>query len=140
VPGPVLALVEVDTVEEAVAGARRGSPPFSASVWTADAGRGGRIGAALQSRSAWVNDHPVTPAPTAQDLERCGHPVLVGGPGARVRRLARHPYDESLGRAVQASIGVLYGRDADRVSALRAGAVPLLRAAGRLARAPAGRR
>ena len=140
VPGPVLAVVEVDTIEEAVARASGDWPPFGASVWTSDPALGARVGEALRASAVWVNDHPVIRPPSAQDLQRCADPTLVGGPGPRVRRLSWHPYDETLGRAVQASIGALYGRDADRVAALRSGAGPLLRAAGRLARDAVARR
>ena len=38
-----------------------------------------------------------------------------------------HPYDESLGRGIDASAKLLYGRDDDKLKALREGAQPLLR-------------
>jgi hypothetical protein len=38
-----------------------------------------------------------------------------------------HPYDESLGKAMEASARLLYGRDDDKWSALRQGAGPLMR-------------
>jgi hypothetical protein len=38
-----------------------------------------------------------------------------------------HPYDESLGKAMEASARLLYGRDDDKWSALRQGAAPLMR-------------
>ena len=44
---------------------------------------------------------------------------------SRTRNFWWHPYDESLGRAMDASAKLLYGRDADKWGALRRGAVPL---------------
>ncbi len=51
----------------------------------------------------------------------------------RARSARWYPYDESLGRAFAAGARILYGRDADRAKALRAGAQPMLRLARRLA-------
>ena len=44
---------------------------------------------------------------------------------SRTRNFWWHPYDESLGKAMDASAKLLYGRDADKWGALRKGAVPL---------------
>ena len=45
-----------------------------------------------------------------------------------------HPYDETLGKAFQATAELLYGSAAERGRALREGAVPLTRLGSRLAR------
>jgi succinate-semialdehyde dehydrogenase/glutarate-semialdehyde dehydrogenase len=65
----------------------------------------------------------------------CVNPKLVAWEPSRVRDLWWHPYDETLGRAVRASARLLYShRESDREPALREGAVPLLRVAGRTLR------
>ena len=48
------------------------------------------------------------------------------------------PYDEVLGKAIRASARMLYGRDGQRAEALREGALPLLRVAGRSLRRSQG--
>jgi hypothetical protein len=52
-----------------------------------------------------------------------------------VRNFWWHPYDETLGRALRASAKLLYSRrEDDRQAALRDGAVPLAKLAGRTLR------
>jgi hypothetical protein len=50
------------------------------------------------------------------------------------RDLWWQPYDRTLGDAIRASTRLLYGRNGDRVRALRDGAVPLLKAGARTLR------
>jgi hypothetical protein len=45
------------------------------------------------------------------------------------------PYDETLGKAIRASIRLIYGRNEQRKGALREGVVPLMRVTGRALRA-----
>jgi hypothetical protein len=45
------------------------------------------------------------------------------------------PYDETLGKAIRASMRLLYGRDGQRMEALREGGIPLLRVTARALRA-----
>jgi hypothetical protein len=45
-----------------------------------------------------------------------------------------HPYDETLGRALQQAATVIYGRPSIRAGALRTGIRPLLKVSSRLAR------
>jgi hypothetical protein len=46
---------------------------------------------------------------------------------SRLRNFWWHPYDESMGKALQAAARLLYGRDADKRAALARGAGPLLK-------------
>jgi hypothetical protein len=46
---------------------------------------------------------------------------------SRTRNFWWHPYDESLGKGIHAAAQLLYGRDDDRLQALRRGAVPLMK-------------
>jgi succinate-semialdehyde dehydrogenase/glutarate-semialdehyde dehydrogenase len=52
---------------------------------------------------------------------------LVAWEPGRLRDFWWFPYDESLGRAVDATAKLLYGRDEDKRAALRDGAAPLAR-------------
>jgi hypothetical protein len=44
------------------------------------------------------------------------------------------PYDETLGRALRATPALLYGRNGNRLKALREGGVPLMKIGARTAR------
>ena len=60
---------------------------------------------------------------------------LVPWEPSRTRDFWWHPYDEALGKAIQASRPeLLYGRDADKPGALRAALVPLARVGGKTLR------
>jgi succinate-semialdehyde dehydrogenase/glutarate-semialdehyde dehydrogenase len=67
-------------------------------------------------------------------FHECTVPKLVTWEPSRLRDLWWHPYDETLGQAFQASARVLYGREADRPAALRAGALSMARVAARMGR------
>jgi len=65
----------------------------------------------------------------------CVNIKLVTWESSRVRDFWWYPYDETLGRAVRASAKLLYSRrEVDRQRALREGALPLFRVAGRTLR------
>jgi hypothetical protein len=59
---------------------------------------------------------------------------LVAWEPGRTRDLWWQPYDRTLGEAVRASARLLYGRNGQRVKALREGGIPLLRATARTLR------
>jgi succinate-semialdehyde dehydrogenase/glutarate-semialdehyde dehydrogenase len=111
-------------------------------VWTLDRGRGERIAKRIEAGMVWVNDHMYSHG-TCQCVwggvknSGLGHShskfgfyectnikQLVWEP-SRTRNFWWHPYDESLGRAIDASARLLYGRDDDKLKALREGARPL---------------
>ncbi len=60
--GPVLAVVAVDSVDEAIALANDSDYGLGASVWTADRYQGMRIARELHAGMVWLNDH--LPGPT----------------------------------------------------------------------------
>ena len=62
IDGPVLAVVTVDSVEQAVALANDCEYGLGASVWSADRYRGARIARELSTGMVWLNDH--LPGPT----------------------------------------------------------------------------
>jgi hypothetical protein len=59
---------------------------------------------------------------------------LVTWEPSRTRDFWWHPYDDRLGKALDASAKLLYGRDADKPAALRRGLFPLLRVIARMFR------
>jgi len=67
-------------------------------------------------------------------LLECVNPKLLAWEPSRLRDAWWHPYDDTLGRALGSAVRVLYGREADRQAALRAGAPALVRLASRIAR------
>lgn len=152
VPGPVLSVEVVETEDEAIASANRDASGLGASVWTTDRYKGARIARELQVGMVWMNDHlvqrsaPQIPwggvggagigrARGAIALRTCAEPKAVtwDPPGGRAFRW--HPYDATLGAAARALALLRSQRDPDRERALREGALPLARVAGRTLRA-----
>ena len=131
-PGPVLPVVPVDSEDEAIALANE-SPSVGASVWTADRGRGERITRELRAERAWINEHMLTALSPAGLAEFVDVRLRVWEP-SRLRDLWWYPYDESLARTMKAVTRYFYGRESERLRALREGAVPAARLARRLAR------
>ena len=149
--GPVLPVVRVRSQEEAVALANDSAYGLGASIWTRDRPRGERLARALDAGMVWINDHMYSHgacqmpwggvkesglgrAHSRLGFHECTVPKLVTWDSSRLRDLWWHPYDETLGRALQASAQALYGREADRPAALRAGAVSMARVAARMGR------
>ncbi|MFN8131932.1 MAG: hypothetical protein U0R70_10335 [Solirubrobacteraceae bacterium] len=79
------------------------------------------------------------PAHSKFGLYECVEVKLIAWDPGSARNFWWHPYDETLGRAVRAAGGLLYGREADRRRALGQGAVPLAKVARRTLRS-VGRR
>jgi acyl-CoA reductase-like NAD-dependent aldehyde dehydrogenase len=131
-PGPVLPVVPVDSEDEAIALANE-TPSVGASVWTADRGRGERITRELWAERAWINEHMLTALSPAGLAEFVDVRLRVWEP-SRLRDLWWYPYDESLARTMKAVTRYFYGRESERLQALREGAVPAVRLARRLAR------
>ncbi len=149
--GPVLPITVVDSEAEAVALANDSDFGLGASVWTSDRTRGERIAAELQSGMVWINDHMFSHGAcqcawggvkdsglgrthSKFGLYECVNVKLRTWEGSTVRDPWWHPYDETLGKAFQATAELLYGSAAERGRALREGAVPLTRLGSRLAR------
>jgi len=149
--GPVLPIVTVDSEDEAIALANDSPFGLGASVWTADRPKGERIAREIEAGMVWLNDHMYShgaaqaPWGGVKDsgvgrthsrfgLYECANVKLRTWEPSQVRDLWWHPYDETLGRAMRSAARFLYGREADRGKALREGAIPLAKVAGRLAR------
>jgi succinate-semialdehyde dehydrogenase/glutarate-semialdehyde dehydrogenase len=64
----------------------------------------------------------------------CVNIKLMAWDPALAKDMWWHPYDESLGKAVSSSARMLYGRNGQRVAALREGLAPLIKVTGRMLR------
>jgi acyl-CoA reductase-like NAD-dependent aldehyde dehydrogenase len=128
VPGPVVAIVETSTEEEAIRQANDSDFRLGASVWTLDRGKGERIARRLQADTVWINDHMHSPTTVTKfDFYEYVNAKQVAWEPSRTRNFWWHPYDESLGTALHSAAQLLYGRDEDKRAALQRGAVPLAR-------------
>jgi len=142
--GPVVPIVTVEDEDEAIALANDSEFGLGASVWTMNRAKGERVAGRLEAGMVWVNDHMFSHGACSCSwggvkssglgrshskfgLYECVNVKLVTWEPSRTRNFWWHPYDEALGKAMQASARLLYGRDADKPAALRRGALPLAR-------------
>ena len=136
VPGPVLAVVEAASVDEAIALAKR-SPAVSG--WAGDRARGERVARELEAEVAWVNEHGHSIPDAAVRLAGHVDSRRIASQPTRLHSARWLPYDPQLVRAATTSARLMYGRENERLGVLRTGAVPLARTAARLAREALGR-
>jgi len=149
--GPVLPVVVVDDEEEALALANDSRFGLGASIWTRDRHKGERMARRLESGMVWINDHAYTHAAIQTawggvkesglgrshsrfGFYECCEVKTVSWSAARARDFWWYPYDETLGRAVRAATGLLYGGAGPRIKVLRDGGASLLRAGARTMR------
>ncbi len=147
--GPVLAVVAVDSVEQAIALANDCEYGLGASVWSADRYRAARVARELHAGMVWCNDH--LPGPTLTrgpwgaaaggglgktlgeaGLRACAQEKLIAQSAPGLRGLWWGPYDESTLRAARAVARLRSGREADRERAWRRGAPALARVGARM--------
>src|SRR5215210_3243828 len=149
--GPVLPIIAVASEAEAVELANDSEFGLGASVWTRDRQKGERIGREIQSGMVWVNDHSFTHGACQCSWGGVKHSglgrshskfgfyectnikLLTWEPGL-TRNFWWHPYDRTLGDAVRSSARLIYGRNGERVEALRQGIGPLLKVGARTLR------
>jgi succinate-semialdehyde dehydrogenase/glutarate-semialdehyde dehydrogenase len=149
IDGPVLAVMAVETVDEAIALANDSEYGLGASVWTADRYQAMRIARELHAGMVWLNDH--LPAPTVSrgpwgaaagsglgktlgeaGLRACAQEKLVSWDPPAVRGLWWGPYDHLTLRAARAVASARSVRKPDRDQAWRDGARTLPRIAARV--------
>lgn len=141
--GPVLPIVTVDSDEEAVRLANDSEFGLGASIWTSDRGKGERMARQIDSGMVWVNDHSFThgacqcawggvkDSGLGRSHSKFGFYECVNikqtsyEPGW-TRAFWWQPYDAELGQAIRSSAQLLYGRNGQRLEALREGAGALL--------------
>ncbi len=149
--GPALPIVVVDSEQEAIELANDSEFGLGASVWTKDRQKGERIARQIESGMVWINDHSfshgacqcawggVKDSGVGRSHSKFGFYECVNvkmnawEPGL-TRDFWWHPYDRTLGEAVQASAKLLYGKGAVRSKALREGIVPLVKVGRRTLR------
>ena len=148
IDGPVLAVVAVDSVEEAISLANGGDYGLGASVWTRDRYRGLRIARELQAGMVWLNDHLPSPAVSRgpwgaaaggglgrvlgeAGLRACAQEKLIVWSQPGMRGLWWGPYDQVLEGGAQAVAQLRSARDSDRERAWRQGAVAMARVGAR---------
>jgi succinate-semialdehyde dehydrogenase/glutarate-semialdehyde dehydrogenase len=148
VDGPVLVVVPVDSIDEAISAANGGDYGLGASVWSADRYQAMRIARELHAGMVWLNDH--LPGPTVSrgpwgaaaggglgrtlgqaGLRACAQEKLITWDPPAMRGLWWGPYDATSARAMRAMARLRSGREADRERAWREGALALARAGAR---------
>ncbi len=147
--GPVLAVMAVESVEQAIALANDCEYGLGASVWSADRYSGTRIARELHAGMVWLNDHP--PAPTLTrgpwgaaaggglgktlgeaGLRACAQEKLIAFSSPGLRGPWWGPYDDTTLRAARAVAKLRSGRESDRERAWRRGAPALARVGARM--------
>jgi succinate-semialdehyde dehydrogenase/glutarate-semialdehyde dehydrogenase len=137
--GPVVPVVAVDSEDEAIELANDSEFGLGASVWTSDRARGDRIARRIESGMVWINDHMyshgtcscawggVKDSGIGRSHSKFGFYECVNvkqlswEPGL-TRNFWWHPYDRALGRSMHEAAHLLYGRDSEKLAALRRGA------------------
>jgi acyl-CoA reductase-like NAD-dependent aldehyde dehydrogenase len=144
VGGPVLAVMTVGSVSEAIALANDSPYGLGASVWTADRYRGMRIARELDAGMVWLNDHLPSPAVSRgpwgaaagsglgrtlgeAGLRACAQEKLITWDPSGVRGLWWGPYDELSASAARAAAKLRSTRESDREQVWRQGGVALAR-------------
>jgi acyl-CoA reductase-like NAD-dependent aldehyde dehydrogenase len=149
IDGPVLAVVAVDSVKEAIAMANDSDFALGASVWTDDRYQAQRIARELRAGMVWLNDH--LPSPTVSrgpwgaaargglgrtlgeaGLRACAQEKLITWDPPAMRGLWWGPYDELSARAARTVAKLRSTRESDREGAWRSGAVTLARVGARV--------
>lgn len=146
--GPVLGVMAVDSVDQAISLANDSDYALGVSVWSADRYQALRIARELHAGMVWCNDH--LPCPTVSrgpwgaaaggglgrtlgeaGLRACAQEKLITWDPPAARGLWWGPYDELTTRAARAVAKMRSGRDADREHAWRNGALALGRIGAR---------
>jgi succinate-semialdehyde dehydrogenase/glutarate-semialdehyde dehydrogenase len=142
VGGPVLAVMSVGSVSEAIALANDSPYGLGASVWTADRYRGMRIARELDAGMVWLNDHLPSPAVSRgpwgaaagsglgrtlgeAGLRACAQEKLITWDPSGVRGLWWGPYDELSASAARTAAKLRSTRESDREEVWRRGGVAL---------------
>ncbi|HXW58054.1 MAG TPA: aldehyde dehydrogenase family protein [Solirubrobacteraceae bacterium] len=148
IDGPVVAVVRVESIGEAIALANDGDHGLGASVWTSDRYRAMRIARELHAGMVWLNDHLPGPmlargpwgAAAGSGLGRtlgeaglraCAQEKLIAWTPPQLRGPWWGPYDEVLASAARTVAGLRSARPGDRRQARRRGATALARAGAR---------
>ena len=146
--GPVLGVMAVDSVADAIELANDSDYALGASVWSDDRYQAQRIARELHAGMVWINDH--LPCPTisrgpwgaaaggglgrtlgAAGLRACAQEKLITYDPPSLRGVWWGPYDARTTRAARAVAMMRSGRERDREHAWRNGALALTRIGAR---------
>jgi acyl-CoA reductase-like NAD-dependent aldehyde dehydrogenase len=148
IDGPVLAVMTVDSVEQAISAANDSEYCLGASVWSTDRYRGLRVARELHAGMVWLNDHLPSPAVSRgpwgagaggglgrvlgeAGLRACAQEKLIVWSQPGMRGLWWGPYDQVLAGGARAVAQLRSARDSDRERAWRHGAVTIARVGAR---------
>jgi acyl-CoA reductase-like NAD-dependent aldehyde dehydrogenase len=146
---PVLAVVAVDSVREAIELANDSEHSLGASVWTDDRYQAQRIARELDAGMVWINDHLPSPMVSRgpwgaaargglgrtlgqAGLRACAQEKLITWDPPQGRGLWWGPYDELTSKAAYAVARLRSTREADHSRAWREGALALARVGARV--------
>jgi acyl-CoA reductase-like NAD-dependent aldehyde dehydrogenase len=149
--GPVLPITVVDSEAEAVERANDSNFGLGASIWTRDRQKGNRMAREIQSGMVWINDHSFTHGAcqcswggvkesgvgrshSKFGFYECVNVKLVTWEPGLTLDLWWQPYDRTLADAIRSSVKLLYGRNGNRLEALRTGVRPMIKAGARTLR------
>ena len=133
--GPVLPIMTIDDEDEAIRLANDSQFGLGASIWTADKDKASAMADRLETGNVWINDHMYTPGVSqcswggVKDsglgrshskfgfYESVEIQVQAATP-VREASMWLHPYDETVGPAIRATIDLLYAKGGDRFRTL----------------------
>jgi succinate-semialdehyde dehydrogenase/glutarate-semialdehyde dehydrogenase len=144
IDGPVLGVMAVNSIDEALQLANAREYSLGASVWSADRYQALRIARELRAGMVWLNDHLPSPAISRgpwgafaggglgktlglAGLRACAQEKLIAHDPARFRGMWWAPYDEVSEQAARGLVLWRSARSSDRERAWRSGAVAFLR-------------
>jgi acyl-CoA reductase-like NAD-dependent aldehyde dehydrogenase len=149
--GPVLPIMVADSDDEGVELANDSDFGLGASVWTTDRQKGERIARRIESGMVWINDHSFSHGAcqcswggvkdsglgrshSKFGFYECVDIKLMSWEPGLARDFWWHPYDETLGNAIRSSARLIYGRNGQRLAALKDGLGPLAKVGARTLR------
>jgi hypothetical protein len=103
-------------------------------LWAGDRERGERVARGLRAELTWVNEHGHAAAAAPVRLARHVRVRQLASGSSRLRSARWLPYDPALVRTRVTLARVLFGRESQRLDAIRAGAHPAARTLVRLGR------
>ena len=149
--GPVVPVIVVADEEEALERANDSNFGLGASIWTRDRAKGERMARRVESGMVWINDHSYSHGAAQTSwggvkesglgrshskfgFYECVNVKHVAWEPGHTRNFWWQPYDRSLGDALRSSARLVYGRNGQRLQALREGIVPLAKVGARALR------
>lgn len=149
--GPVLPIITVDSEDEAVRLANDSTFGLGASVWTADKEKGDAIADRIEAGNVWINDHMysagmcecswggmkdsgVGRAHSKFGFYESVEIQVQAATPAREASMWLHPYEDTVGPTIRASIDLLYARGGDKLRALAENGGALARMGARTVR------